>query len=101
MNIEEQYLKERIKYYPKNCDHIYERIKIRIIAQIKFLSHSKAIERCMENDDYKDVSIKGRSQETEKLKMPQLISHHCMAIWKSIQKNVVYMGWVKGKNLKI
>ena len=64
MNIEEQYLKERVKYYPKNCDHIYERIKIRIIAQIKFLSHSKAIERNMENDDYKDVSIKGRSVET-------------------------------------
>ena len=44
MKIEQQYLKERVKYYPKNCEHIYERINIRIIAQIKFLSHSKAIE---------------------------------------------------------
>ena len=64
MNTEEDYLKERVKYYPENSDHVYERIKIRILAQIKFLSWSKTIERNMEDEYYKTSCYKGTNRET-------------------------------------
>ena len=63
MIIDQQYLEDRIKYYAKNSDHLYERIKIRIIAQIKFSSFSIAIERNMNKNDYKNSIYKGRNKE--------------------------------------
>ena len=55
MNIDDEYLKERVRYYPENCDHIYERIKIRIIAQLKFNSWSMAIDRNLKENNLKDL----------------------------------------------
>ena len=63
MIIDQQYLEERVKYYPKNSDHIYERIKIRIMAQIKFSSFSRTFERNMEENDYRNSSYKENSKE--------------------------------------
>ena len=62
MIIDQQYMEERVQYYPQNCDHIYERIKIRIIAQIKFLSHSRAIERNMQENNLNNY-YRGRNEE--------------------------------------
>ena len=63
MIIDQKYLEDRIKYYAKNSDHLYERIKIRIIAQIKFSSFSITIERNMNEKDYKNSIYKGRNKE--------------------------------------
>ena len=63
MIVDQQYLEDRVKYYPENSDHIYERIKIRIIAQIKFLSFSRTFERNMRENDYKNSSYKGNYKE--------------------------------------
>ena len=64
MNIDAEYLKQREKYYPENSDHIHERIKIRIISQIKFASHSRAIEYNMQENDFKNTHHKGMNKET-------------------------------------
>ena len=41
-----------------DCDHVDERIKIRIIAQIKFMSWSKMIEKNMNQGIVRKVSTK-------------------------------------------
>ena len=63
MNIGEMYLKERVRYYPENSDHIFERIKIRIIAQMKFTSWSIAIERNMKENCIKKSRHRGMNHE--------------------------------------
>ena len=63
MNIGEMYLKERVRYYPENSDHIFERIKIRIIAQMKFTSWSMAIERNMKENCIKKSRHRGMNHE--------------------------------------
>ena len=64
MNIDGEYLENREKFYPENSDHIHERIKIRIIAQMKFASWSRTIERNMEENDFKSVQHLGKNLET-------------------------------------
>ena len=64
MNIDDEYLKDREKYYPEKSDHLHERIKIRIIAQMKFSSHSLAIERNMKENDLKHANYIGINRET-------------------------------------
>ena len=63
MNVDEQYLEERVQYYPRNCDHVFERIKIRILAQIKFSSFSKTIGQNMDEENYKYFCYKGSNRE--------------------------------------
>ena len=58
MVVGSDYLEERKKYYPEHWDHVDERIKIRIIAQIKFMSWSKMIERNMNQGIVRKVSTK-------------------------------------------
>ena len=57
-------MKDREKYYPEKSDHIHERIKIRIIAQMKFASHSLAIERNMKENDLTHAHYRGMNRET-------------------------------------
>ena len=58
MVVGSEYLEERKKYYPEDWDHVDERIKIRIIAQIKFMSWSQTIERNMDKGIVKQVATK-------------------------------------------
>ena len=55
MNVDKEYLNERVKYYPGHWDHIEERIKIRMVAKMKFEAISREISKNMleENDTRK------------------------------------------------
>ena len=61
--VSQKYDRRSAVFRRKNCDHIYKQIKIRIIAQIKFQSFSRAIERNMKEDNLKTSCYKGRNQE--------------------------------------
>ena len=48
MKIDSDYLKQRTKFYPQHWDHIEERIKIRLIAQMKLKKCSEEIRKNMD-----------------------------------------------------
>ena len=49
MVVANQYLQDRVKYYPEHWDHIDLRIKIRMIAKMKYEGISRQIDRSMVN----------------------------------------------------
>ena len=54
MEVDKHYILERIQYYPQHWDHIPERIKIRMIAQMKFKAISKEVDkRLAKNENVK------------------------------------------------
>ena len=63
MVVDSNYLKERVKYYPEHWDNIDLRIKIRMIAKMKFEEISRQIDKSMENNSSMKTSHKGNSIE--------------------------------------
>ena len=63
MEVDNYYLQERVKYYPVHWDNIDLRIKIRMIAKMKFEEISRQIDKSMENNSSMKTSHKGNSIE--------------------------------------
>ena len=61
LNVDDDYLNERRKYFPRHFDHIEERIKIRLLAQINFDVKSKKININMKKDYLKNIRYSGYS----------------------------------------
>ena len=62
MNIENEYINERRKYFPEH-DHVEDRIKIRLLAQMNFAFRSKAlgkiIDENMNNSEWSNTCFRG------------------------------------------
>ena len=63
IEMESDYIQERIKYYPEHWDHIEERVKFRFLAMKKLEICSKHIENNMKWMDVKNISYSGSSRE--------------------------------------
>ena len=61
--VDRHYLQARVKYHPVHWDNIDLRIKIRMIAKMKFEEISRRIDECMENNCNMKTSQKGKSIE--------------------------------------
>ena len=67
VNIDSSYLEERKKYFPGYFDHVEERIKIRLLAQMNFTDKSQKIDRNMKKIDLKKIRYSGLCFETSQL----------------------------------
>ena len=67
VRISKEYLTNRIKFYPDNCDHLEERIKIRMLSKLNFEFRSKKIEENMKTSDFSYTRLDGPNYETEDL----------------------------------
>ena len=63
IEMESDYIQERLKYYPEHWDHIEERVKIRFLAMKKLEICSRHIENNMKQIDVKNISYSGSSRE--------------------------------------
>ena len=63
IELENEYIEERIKFYPPHWDHLGERVKIRKLAQMKLTITCGRIEENMKNNDVKKIRYYGWSKD--------------------------------------
>ena len=64
IKFDQEYIQQRLKYYPVEWEHVEERIKFRKLAQLKLEITSKQIEKNMENNDVSSIKFCGRSYDS-------------------------------------
>ena len=69
MEVDDEYIEDRIKFYPSHWDHLEERVKIRKLAQIKLTITSKRIEENMEKNDIKKIKFYGWSYDSNNIQI--------------------------------
>ena len=67
MEVDDEYIEDRIKFYPSHWDHLEERVKIRKLAQIKLTITSKRIEENLEKNDIKKIKFYGWSYDSNNI----------------------------------
>ena len=64
VKFDQEYIEQRLKYYPVDWEHVEERIKFRKLAQLKLEITSKQIEKNMENNDISSIRYCGWSYDS-------------------------------------
>ena len=64
MEVAEDYIEDRKRFYPSHWDQLGERVKIRKLAQIKLAITSKCIEKNMEKNDVRRIKHSGLIYES-------------------------------------
>ena len=67
IKFDQEYIEDRLKYYPVDWEHVEERIKFRKLAQLKLEITSKQIEKNMENKDISSFRYCGWSFDSNSI----------------------------------